>query len=76
MEQVGALIGDAEVDHRGLDVAVAKPVLDIGRRPADFSQVNGDGVPEAVDVRAIRRQTRGRGVLVEQPVDLCARQRP
>src|SRR3954452_4870056 len=75
MQKLGALIGDAKVDHRGLDVPVPEPELHIARRPADFPEMHSDRVPQRMHVRAIRGQACSARVLVEQPVDLRARDR-
>ena len=45
---VGTLVEDVGVDHRGLEVTVAKQFLDGADVGAVFEQVCGEGVPEGV----------------------------
>jgi hypothetical protein len=62
------LVRDGRVDHGRADVAMAEPVLDVGRVPTRIHEMDRDRVPQDVGVSAIGGQLRGVCVSAEETV--------
>ena len=45
---LGGLIGQVEVDHRGIDVLMAEEVLDLVQACSGLHQVRGEGMTQGV----------------------------